>query len=83
VFFNRGVRAITYPTTWKVFNGNVSLPNVIPALILRRYMLFGLVPTEMDVGNKFLEILQTDFEFACKHSEAQLRGLFSRYAKCL
>jgi len=77
------VRALTYPTTWKVFNGNVSLPNVTPALILRRYMLFGLVPTEMDVGDKFLEILQADFALTCKHSEAQLWGLFSRYAKCL
>jgi len=28
----------------KVLNGNVYLPNVTPVLILRRYMLFGLVP---------------------------------------
>jgi len=42
----------------KVLNGNVYLPNVTPVLILRRYMLFGLVPEEMRVGVKFLEVLQ-------------------------
>jgi len=56
----------------KLFNGNVSLPNPTPVLILRRYMLFGLVPTEMEVGVKFLEILQAEFEPACIHSGAQL-----------
>jgi len=29
----------------------------------------------MEVGVKFLEILQAAFEHACKHSEAQLGGL--------
>jgi len=41
-------------------------------LILRRYMLFGLVPAELEVGAKYLEILQAEFESACKHSGAQL-----------
>jgi len=36
----------------------VSLLNVTPLLILRRYMLFGVVPAEMEVGVKYLEILQ-------------------------
>ena len=42
----------------KVLNGNAYLPNVTPVLILRRYMLFGLVPEEMRVGVKFPEVLQ-------------------------
>ena len=42
----------------KFLNGNVSLSNVAPVLIYRRYMLFGLVPAEMEVGVKYLEILQ-------------------------
>jgi len=46
-------------------------------------MLFGLVPAEMEVGVKYLESLWAEFESACKHSEAQLRGLFSRHAKPL
>ena len=33
----------------KFLNGNVSLPNVTPVRILRRYMLCGLVPAEMEV----------------------------------
>jgi len=52
----------------KFLNGNVSLPNVMPVLVLRRYTSFGLVPAEMEVGDKFLEILQAEFEPACKHS---------------
>ena len=40
-------------------------------LILRRYMLFRLVPAEMEVGVKYLEILQAEFESACKHSVTQ------------
>ena len=67
----------------KFLNGNVSLSNVTPMLILRRYMLSGLVPAEMEVGVKYLEILQAEFESACKHSGAQLGGLFSRRAKSL
>ena len=67
----------------KILNGNVSLLNVMPELILRRYVLFGLVPAEMEVGVKYLEILQAEFETACKHLGAQLGGLFSRHAKCL
>jgi len=55
----------------------------MPVLILRRYVLFGLVPAEMEVGVKYLEILQAEFETACKHLGAQLGGLFSRHAKCL
>ena len=46
----------------KFFNGNVYLPNVTPVRILCRYMLFGLVPEEMGVGVKFLEVLQADIE---------------------
>jgi len=42
----------------KVLNGNVYLPNVTPVLILRLYMLFGLVPQEMRLRVKFLEVLQ-------------------------
>ena len=53
----------------------------LPVLILRRYMLFGLVPAEMEFGVKYIEILQDEFESACKHSGAQLGGLFSRNAK--
>jgi len=64
-------------------NGNVSLLNVTTVLILRRYMLFGLVPAEMEVGVKYLEILHAEFESACKHSGAQLGGLFSRHVKSL
>ena len=32
---------------------------------------------------KYLEILQAEFESACKHSGAQLGGLFSRHVKSL
>jgi len=39
-----GAQALTCSTVWKLLNGNVFLPNVAPVLILRRYMLFGLVP---------------------------------------
>ena len=67
----------------KILNGNVSLLNITPVLILRRYVLFGLVPAEMEVGVKYLEILQAEFESACKHSGAQLGGLISRHAKSL
>jgi len=55
----------------------------MPVLILRHYMLFGLVLAEMEVEVKYLEILQTEFECACKHSGAQPGGLFSRHAKTL
>ena len=34
-------------------------------LILRRYMLFGLVPAEMELGVKYLEILQADLIRVC------------------
>jgi len=37
----------------------------------------------MEVGVKYLEILQAEFESAYKHSGAQLGGLFSRHAKSL
>ena len=59
----------------------MSLSNVTPELILGRYVLFGLVPAEREVGVKYLdlEILQAQFESACKHSG----GLFSRHAKSL
>jgi len=61
----------------------VSLSNVTPVLILHRYMLFGLVSAEMEIGVKYLEILQAEFESACKHSGAQLGVVFSRHAKSL
>jgi len=61
----------------KCLNGNVSLSNVTPVLILRRYMLlFGLVTAEMEVGVKYLEIFQAEFESAWKYSGAQVGGLF-------
>ena len=65
----------------KALNGNVSLPNVTPMLILRRYMLFGLVPADMEVGVKFLEILQAEFEPAYKHLGAQIGRVLNRHAK--
>jgi len=39
-------------------------------------MLFGLVLAEMEVGVKFLEILQANIKHACKHSWVQLRQWF-------
>jgi len=50
----------------KFLNGNVYLPNVTPVLILRRYMLFGLDLAEMEVGVKFLEIVQAEFDPASR-----------------
>ena len=50
----------------KFLNGNVSLLNVTPVLILRGKVLFGLVPAEMEVEVKYLEILQDEFEPVCK-----------------
>jgi len=41
-------------------------PNVVPVGILRRYMLFGLVPEEMGVRVKFLEVLQAEIEPAAQ-----------------
>jgi len=41
-------------------------PNVVPVGILRRCMLFGLVPEEMGVRVKFLEVLQAAFEPAAQ-----------------
>ena len=46
----------------KFLNGNVHFANATPVLILRRYMLFGLVPAQMEVGVKFLAIFQAEFE---------------------
>jgi len=77
-------RKTLHATQHRIFlNGDVSLSNVTTVLLLRRYMLFGLVPAEMEVGVKYLEILLAEFEFTCKHSGAQLGGLFSRHAKPL
>ena len=67
----------------KFLNGNVSLSNVTPVLILRCYMLFDILPAEMGVGVKYLEILQAEFKPACKYSGLQLGGLLSRHAKSL
>jgi len=46
-------------------NGNVSLSNVTAVLILCRYMLFGLFPAVMELGVKYLEILQADLIRVC------------------
>ena len=59
----------------KFLNGNVSLSYATPVPILRRCMLFGLVPAEMEVGVKYLEILQAKFESACKYSGEQPVGM--------
>ena len=45
----------------KSLNGNVDLPNVTPVPILRRHVLFVLVPAEIEVGVKFLENFQAEF----------------------
>jgi len=55
----------------KFLNGNVSLSNVTPVLILRRYALFGLVPAEMEVGVKYLEILRDELSL---HANIQGRN---------
>jgi len=55
----------------------------MPMLILRCYIIFGLVLAEMEVEVKFLEILQTEFEPEYKHSRGALGGLFSQHAKSL
>ena len=64
----------------KILNPNVSFSNVTTVLILRRNMLFGFLPAEIKAWVKYLEILQVEFESACKHSGAQLGGRFSRHA---
>jgi len=76
---NRGVQEISRERELlhalhhgKFLNGNVSLPNVMPLLLLRRYMVFCLVPAEMEVRVKFLEFLQAEYEPAYKHSERKI-----------
>jgi len=69
---SRGRKPLQALQNGKFLNGNVSLPNVTPVLLLCRCMLFGLVPVEVEVGVKFLAVLQAELEPACKHSEAQL-----------
>ena len=44
----------------------------MPLLLLRRYMLFCLVPAEMEARVKFLEFLQAEREPAYKHSEHKI-----------
>jgi len=83
VVLNQGCEPLHVLQHRTFLNGNVSLSNVTPVLIFRRYMLFGLVPAEMEVGVKYFEILQAEFESPCKHSGAQLKGIFSRHAKSL
>jgi len=46
----------------KFLNGNVYLSNVTPVLILRRYVLFSLASAKMEVGVKYLEILQANIQ---------------------
>jgi len=65
----------------KVLKGNVSLPNVMPVLILRRYILIVLVLAKMEAEVKFLGILQAEFEPAYNHSGALLGRVFSQRAK--
>jgi len=79
--FPRGREPLHALQHGKALNGNVSLPNATPMLILRRYMLFGLFPADMEVGVKFFEILQAEFEPAYKHLGAQLGRVFGRHAK--
>ena len=67
----------------KFVNGNVSLLNVTPCSIYAATFYLVLVLAEMEVGVKYLEILQAEFESAYKHSGAQLGGLLSRHAKSL
>jgi len=59
----------------KLLNGNVFLPKVRPVLILRRYILSGLVPEEMEIWVKFLEILQAEFEPAYENNSGCLVGM--------
>ena len=74
----------------KFLDVNVALPNVMPVLTLRRYMLFGLVPVDMEVRIKLLKILQAEFESEYKHSGVQLEleagahaGIFKVVAEIL
>ena len=76
---SRGVRALTCSTTWKVFELERVPSKGYDSAILRHYMSFSLVPAEVEAGVKFLEIFQTEFEPAYKHSWAQL----SQHAKPL
>jgi len=46
----------------KFLKGNVNLSNVTTVRISRRYMLFGLVPAEMEVRVKFFENFPAEFE---------------------
>ena len=59
----------------------MSLPSATPVMILRRYILLGLLPADIDVGVKFLEILQAEFEPAYKHLGAQIGRVLNRHAK--
>ena len=64
--FPVGCEPLHAPQHGKFFNGNVYLPIVTPVRILRRYMLFGLVPKEMS-GLGFLK-------FCRPNSSVHLRG---------
>jgi len=79
--FPRGREPLHALQHGKALKGNVSLPSATPVMILRRYILLGLLPADIDVGVKFLEILQAGFELAYKHLGAQRRRVFSRHAK--
>jgi len=76
-----GARALACSTQWKV------LTATCPFQTLRRYFTPLHViwfSSGRDTSRvKFLAMLQAAFEPACKHSEAQLVGLFSWYAKPL
>ena len=73
---SQGARALHALQHRKILNRNVSLPNVAPVLILRSYIISCLVPAEVEVGVKFLEILLAEFELACKHPGSRLGELF-------
>ena len=55
----------------KFLNRNASIPNVALVRILRRSMLFGLVPAEMEVGVEFLEIFRPNLSL---HLRGATRG---------
>jgi len=44
-------------------------------LTLRSYIIFRLVPAEVEVRVKFLKILLAEFQAACKHSGSKLGEL--------
>jgi len=54
----QGARTLTCSTTWKVFGRECFPSKRYASAHFTPLMLFGLVPTEMEVGVKYLEISQ-------------------------